>query len=79
MPNYETILFGNGLTISLFNRIRQQKLIRKSEEKLLKLNERVCSMIGAPVDSPNYREILSLFGGISVPGRIVTFSTKSVF
>jgi len=62
MPNYDTILFGNGLTISLFNRIRQQKLIRKSGEKLLKLDERVCSMIGAPVDSPNYRGILSLFG-----------------
>ncbi|WP_320123037.1 hypothetical protein [uncultured Sphaerochaeta sp.] len=62
MPTYETILFGNGLTTSLFNRIRQQKLIRKSDEKLLKLNERVCSMIGAPVDSPNYREVLKLFG-----------------
>lgn len=62
MPKYDTFLFGNGLTIALFNRIRQQKLIRKSDEKLLRLEERVCSMIGAPVDSPNYRGILSLFG-----------------
>ena len=78
MATYDTILFGNGLTTALFSQMHQLRYIKNSERSLCNINERVCSLIGAPVDSPNYRKVLPLFGifGRNVPNYEKMVSTQ---
>lgn len=62
MMMYDTILYGNGLTSALINKINGLPGMTATDRAVSKINDRICSMISIPVDSPNYKKILKLFG-----------------
>jgi hypothetical protein len=65
MLTYDTILYGNGLTSALINKINGLPGMIPSDRAVSKINDRVCSLISIGVDTPNYKKILPLFGLVS--------------
>lgn len=83
---YDTILFGNGLTLSLLNQISALPLLSESDKTLLNLNLFVTSFLNNPEKSISYDKHQAWFTdsfelklGYSVQTKILAKKMKEFF
>lgn len=83
---YDTILFGNGLTLSLLNQISTLPLLSESDKTILNLNSFVTSFLDNPEENIAYDKHQAWFTGpfelklgYSVQMKILSRKMKDVF
>ena len=59
---YDTLLFGNGLTLSILNDIQENcfHLLNKQERRLCNQNDFIAHLLCCPVNSPTYNGLLRI-------------------